>query len=82
MLNYEKLMSQNPTSLGQHTNSMNQVVEFYEHPTLGDECPVICACHELKLAATSDFFETEDMTADHQEYEPRFVDGEFTHGDL
>ncbi len=80
--NYEKLMSLNPTSFGKITNSIGQEIEFLEHPTQGDEAEVICACHELKLAADSGFFETDDMQADHKEYEPSFQDGKLFIGDF
>lgn len=73
--NYDKLMELNPTSYGKMTNSKGQEIEFFEHPTRGDEAPVICACHELKKAADSSFFETDDMIAEHGEYEPSFEDG-------
>ncbi|MES2515940.1 MAG: hypothetical protein V4580_17435 [Bacteroidota bacterium] len=76
MLNYEKLMALNPTVYSNMVNSMGQTIEFVEHPLKGDEAPVICICHELKLAAYSTFFETDDMTEDHKEYEPTFQDGE------
>lgn len=63
-------------------NSIGQDIEFLECPRDGDEAPVICVCHDLKLASYSDFYELDDMTAEHGEYEPRFVDGQFQHGDL
>ena len=80
MLNYEKLMSHNPTVYGQMQNSLGQTITFIEHPTKGDEAQVICVCHSLKLASYSSFFETDDMEADHKEYEPSFVDGKFLIG--
>lgn len=72
MINYTKLMIHNPTSFGFMTNTKGQVITFYEHPIMGDEAEVICICHELQLADYSTFFETEDMTAEHGEYEPWF----------
>lgn len=81
-MNYEKLMSHNPTKYGEFTNTKGQLIEFYEHPLIGDEWPVICVSHELKLAATSDFYELDDMTAEHGEYEPVFIDGELYHGEF
>jgi len=72
---YDNLQELNPTSYGKITNSLGQEVEFVEHPHLGDSSPVICVCHELQLAFDSDFFETDDMEAEHGEYEPTFVDG-------
>lgn len=74
-MNYEKLMGHHPTSYGTMTNSKGQEIEFYEHPTRGDEAPVLCVCHDLKLAGVSTFFETDDMEAEHGEYEPTFEDG-------
>ena len=79
---YDKLMAQNPTSYGTMTNSQGQEIEFFEHPFEGDMAPVICACHELKLAADSDFFETDDMEETGGAYEPNFIDGELFMGDL
>ena len=74
-MNYDKLIGLNPTSYGKMTNSKGQEIEFYEHPLKGDEAEVICVCHELKLAQYSTFFETDDMVAEHGEYEPSFHDG-------
>jgi UDP:flavonoid glycosyltransferase YjiC (YdhE family) len=71
-MNYEKLMSHKPTVYGEMTNSQGQKIVFVEHPTRGDEYPVIAVCHELKQAGTTDFFELDDMTASHGEYEPWF----------
>lgn len=82
MLNYTKLMSHNPTSFGTHVNVLGQTIEFYEHPLKGDEAEVICACHDLQLAAYSSFFEIDDMIQDHREYEPSFQNGKFYIGDM
>ena len=71
-MNYEKLMSHNPTMYGEMTNSKGQQIVFVEHPTRGDEYPVIAVCHELKRAAATDFFDLDDMMAGHGEYEPWF----------
>lgn len=79
-LNYAKLTALEPTIYGHMTNSIGQLIEFVEHPTRGDEYPVICICHELQIAVASDFWELDDMTADHGEYEPIFIDGDFYHG--
>lgn len=80
--NYAKLMEHNPTSFGTMTNSLGQEIEFFEHPIYGDGAPVICACHELKKAADSDFFETDDMEAEGGDYEPSFQDGKLHIGDF
>lgn len=79
---YEKLMSEKPTEYDRMTNSKNQEIVFYEHPTLGDTSFVICVCHAMKLAEDSTFFELDDMTADHREYEPSFQDGKLFIGDF
>jgi hypothetical protein len=80
MLNYEKLTAYQPTEYGRMTNSIGQEIIFVEHPISGDFYFIIAVCHELKLAAATDFFELDDMTADHGEYEPLFIDGNFQHG--
>jgi hypothetical protein len=81
-MNYQKLMQHNPTSYGTMLNSLGQTIEFYEHPFKGDEAEVICVSHELQLAEYSTFFETDDMIADHKEYEPSFQDGKLHIGDM
>jgi hypothetical protein len=80
--NYAKLMEHNPTSYGKITNSLGQEIEFFEHPMQGDMSFVICACHDLKKAADSTFFETDDMEEEHGEYEPSFQDGKLHIGDF
>lgn len=82
MLNYDKLMTYDPTVYDTMTNSQGQEIVFMEHPTKGDETFVLCVCHKLKLAAYSTFFETDDMMADHKEYEPSFVKGKLFIGDM
>jgi hypothetical protein len=80
-MNYQKLMSLNPTSYGTMTNSKKQEIEFFEHPTRGDEYPVIAVCHDLQLADKTDFWDLDDMTSIHGEYEPWFdKDGELVIG--
>lgn len=82
MINYTKLMSFNPTSYHSFTNSKGQIIDFLEHPLNGDETFIICACHSLKLADYSGFFELDDMLASHKEYEPSFMDGKLYIGDF
>lgn len=77
MINYDKLMVHNPTEYGKMINSLGQEITFVEHPFKGDESPVICICKEQKLAAYSTFYELDDMTAEHKEYEPSFQEGQF-----
>jgi hypothetical protein len=72
MLNYTKLMSHNPTSLGKMMNDKGQQIEFFEHPTRGDEYPVIAVLHETQQAGNTEFYELDDMTAEHGEYQPWF----------
>jgi hypothetical protein len=81
-MNYEKLMQRKPTEYGKMINSKGQEIVFYEHPLKGDEHPVIVVCHELRLAASSDFWETDDMEAEHGEYEPSFENGELYIGEF
>lgn len=80
MINYEKLMKHEPSVYGKMVNSLGQEIEFVEHPIKGDEAEIICVCHELKLADYSTFFDLDDMTADHKEYEPTFVNGKLLIG--
>jgi len=75
-MNYSKLMAFEPTHYGTMTNSIGQIIDFYEHPIQGDESPVIAVSHVQKLAAKTDFYELDDMVADHGEYEPWFDDGQ------
>jgi hypothetical protein len=48
MLNYQKLMAQEPTSYGKMVNDKNQIIEFFEHPFHGDEAEVIAVSVEAK----------------------------------
>ena len=82
MINYEKLMSKNPTENERFTNSKGQEIVFVEDPIEGCDAPIICVCHKLKLASHSDFYETDDMLESHKEYEPSFEDGRFWIGDM
>jgi len=82
-INFDKLMSHNPSEYDRMINSKGQLILFLEHPTLGDEAEVICACPELCKADHSGFFDLDDMKADHLEYEPWFDDeGRLNIGDL
>lgn len=81
MLNYQKLMAQEPVSYGKMVNDKNQIIEFFEHPFYGDEAEVIAVSHDLKLASYSTFYDTHDMTASHGEYQPSFKDGKLFIGE-
>jgi len=82
MINYKKLMEHNPSIYETITNSKGQTINLAEHPIHGDMSDVIVICHELQLAEHSGFFDTEDMTSDHGEYEPSFIDGSLYIGDF
>jgi hypothetical protein len=82
MINYKKIMSLNPTVYDRLTNTLGQVIELVEHPVHGDETTVVCVCHELELADYSTFYETDDMMADHKEYEPAFIGGDLYMGEF
>lgn len=69
-LNFKKLNDFGPTIYDEMVNAKGQKVLFVEHPTHGDEYPVIVMFPDLELAFCSDFFETDDMMADHKEYQP------------
>jgi len=56
MLNYTKLMSHNPTSFGKMMNDKGQQIEFFEHPTRGDEYPIIAVLHETQQAGNTEFY--------------------------
>jgi hypothetical protein len=71
-----------PFELDKMTNSLGQEIVFLEHPTEGQDAEIICACHELKLADYSTFYDLDDMLADHKEYEPTFVNGKLYLGDI
>jgi len=81
-MNYLKLMSHNPTKFGSIINNIGQEICFYEHPLRGDEAPIIIVCHELQLAESSDFMETDDMAAEDSDYQPAFVDGKLYIGEF
>lgn len=73
-----KFLALNPTSYGTMTNTSGQVVTFYEHPLRGDEAPVYGMIDGVLF--NTEFFETDDMEAEHGEYTPHLVDGEIWMG--
>ena len=74
-------MANDPTIYGTMVNTLGQSIEFVESPTRGDTAPVIAICHDLQLACYTDFYELDDMLADHKEYEPLFtIDGKLEYG--
>lgn len=62
------------TLYGSMENDMGQLIEFVEHPLLGDEAPIICMCRELELAQESEFWDLHDMKSN-DDYMPLFLDG-------
>jgi hypothetical protein len=75
-INYTKLVALQPTIYCTMVNSLGQTIELVEHPIYGDEREVVAVCHELKLAAYTGFFETNDMTDESGEYQPAFIDND------
>jgi hypothetical protein len=74
-VNYQKLMTLNPTEYSRIVNQREQEVVFYEHPLLGDEYPVIAVFPDLEVAVVTDFYDTEDMY-EGSEYLPVYMHGE------
>lgn len=79
-LSYKKLMEHEPTIYTTIINSLGQRIDLVEHPLKGDESVVIAVCHELQIASYTDFYDLDDMLAEHKEYEPLFINGNFQHG--
>jgi hypothetical protein len=77
---YKELKLNKPTVYEAFTNSHGQVVVLVEHPWKGDEYPVIAMFPELQMAFKTEFFDTEDMLAEHKEYEPYFYNGKIKYG--
>lgn len=73
-LNYHKLMSSAPSSIGSVINQLGQVITFIEHP-LDDGYPIIAVFHEFEEAVVTDFFDLDDMYTG-SEYLPVYCDGE------
>ena len=80
LIEYKELIEYKADKLGETVNQMGQEVHFYEHPLHGDEYPVIVIFPEYEVAFNSDFFDIDDMIAEHGEYTPYFVGGELTLG--
>jgi hypothetical protein len=74
ILNYKRLKALNPTKYGEVTNQRGQLVEFYEHPTKGENYPVIAIIEEFKEAVCTDFFDTSDFFED-SDYNPIYMHG-------
>lgn len=73
---FKRLLDEKALMLESMTNELQQCVEFYEHPTMGDMHPVIVCFPDYELAFESDFYDLDDMMSDHTyEYRP-FLNGE------
>jgi hypothetical protein len=60
-LNFKKIMvDNNPTQLGYIFNQLGQLILFFEHPTLGDDYPVLCLMPDANIYAT-EFFDMGDF---------------------
>ena len=80
MFNYTKLIAYNPTVIAEFVNSIGQEIKIVEHPTLGDDYPLIAICDDLKLADGTDFMETEEITEIEGDYEVMFIEGHLRYG--
>lgn len=74
-INFHELLKKNPTEIGFIINKLGQGVIFYEHPSAGDLSPIIAAFPNYQLAYLTDFFDLDDMIADHGEYQPVVYNG-------
>ena len=74
-LNYDKLMALKPTIYNGFRNTLGQLVQLAEHPTRGDEYPVIAIFRDQKVAFCTDFFDTSDMYKG-SDYEPINIAGD------
>lgn len=63
-----RLVDENPTELCGMVNSLGQTVRFFEHPVYGEGATVIGKIEGVYF--DTDFFETDDMTAEHGDYAP------------
>lgn len=74
-LDYQKLMHYNPTVYSTFKNANGDEFQLVEHPTFGDEYPVIIVHHESQQAVVSDFYDTDDLLGG-EDYEPIIDEGE------
>jgi len=75
---YAALRKHNAFVIAEKVNSIGQQFQVLEHPTKGDEAPVIVMFPRHEVAFDSDFFEADDLIAG-EDYEPHFVDGKLLH---
>ncbi|MCL4639331.1 MAG: hypothetical protein M5Z89_10115 [Olivibacter sp.] len=69
-----------PFELTSFNNALRQRVRLLEHPTLGDESPVLVHIEEngVNYMCVSDFYEIDDMS-EILDYQPLLVDGRIVH---
>jgi len=73
---FKMLIDDKAYMLSSMVNEMQQSVEFYEHPIIGDEHPIIVSFPDYGLAFDSDFYDLDDMMSDSTyEYRP-FLNGQ------
>lgn len=72
MINYNTLISWNPTHLHSIDNSRGQFIDFYECPIEGGDAPIIAVCYALKMAAYTTFYDCDDMYPG-SDYLPVFI---------
>lgn len=73
-LSFGKLMAFNPTLLDTMINQIGQRVNFYEHPTKGDEYTVLGVFPDFNIAFDTDHWDTSDFY-DYSDYNPIYKDG-------
>lgn len=67
-IDFDKLMAHDPMEYDRMINIHGQEVVFYEHPTLGDESPVIAAFPKEGIAVVTEFWEQDDMMNPESDY--------------
>lgn len=75
-LNYSRLAPCEPTVYSTITNQLGQEIVLVEHPSLGDESPVLAMYHHLSVACETDFFDVEDFGPD-SDYNPCYIHGKW-----
>jgi hypothetical protein len=75
-LNFAKLEEFEPTIYHTFVNSQGKQIQFVEHPFDGDEYPIIIMFMEDRKAFNSEFYDLDDMLAEHGEYEPLLITDE------
>jgi len=73
-LSYTSLMNLKPTFYSSIINQLGQKVDFYEHPTQGDESEIIGVIEKYKEAFQTGFFDTEEFYKD-SDYNPVYMHG-------